>query len=117
MNRVHVSLVAVLFTLGAFAGAACSKAEPKAANANTTAPPAVAPGDANAQLAELAKRVKRLEKRQKKIEDILKQAGVPLDGPPEADPAASYSVPLNPLDPVVGSPQAKVTIVEAFDFA
>jgi hypothetical protein len=67
--------------------------------------------------ADLNKRVARLEKKLAKIENVLKQAGVPLDQPPEPDPNDVFNVPTNASDPTSGPPVAKVTIVEAFDFA
>ncbi len=58
-------------------------------------------------------RLGRMEKRLDKIEEILGKAL----GAPQADPAAVYSVPIDPLDPVEGPADAKVTIVEGYEFA
>jgi protein-disulfide isomerase len=57
-------------------------------------------------------RVARLERRQDKIIQILEQA-LP---PNEADPKATYSVAVNPIDPSEGPADAKVTLIEGFEF-
>ena len=64
----------------------------------------VASGDTEARLA-------RLEKKLDKITGFLKQAVRP-----ELDTKPAYAVPVDPLDPVVGPKDAKVTIVEAYEF-
>lgn len=64
------------------------------------------PKDAEARMA-------RMEKRLDKIEEILSKAL----GAPQADPTAVYSVPIDPLDPIEGPADAKVTIVEGYEFA
>lgn len=58
-------------------------------------------------------RLTRLEKRLDKVISVLEQAL----GPSQPDPQAVYSVPVDPLDPVEGPADAKVTIVEGFEFA
>ena len=65
------------------------------------------------QVEELSAKVAQLDGRLGKIEKILEGA---LNQPPEPDPAAVYSMPVDG-DPSVGPPDAKVTIVEAFEFA
>ena len=57
-------------------------------------------------------RVARLEKRVDKIYDFLRKA-VPASEP---DPALTYSVPVSPDDPSIGPADAKVTIVEGYEF-
>jgi len=57
-------------------------------------------------------RLARLEKRVSKITQIL-EAALP---PPEPDPAATYAVAIDPTDPIEGPADAKITIVEGFEF-
>jgi protein-disulfide isomerase len=61
---------------------------------------------------DLEARLAKLEKRMDTVVSILEQA-LP---PNEPDPAKTYSVPVNPIDPVEGPADAKVTIVEGFEF-
>ncbi|MBP8805345.1 MAG: thioredoxin domain-containing protein [Kofleriaceae bacterium] len=56
-------------------------------------------------------RLARLEKKLDKITGFLKQAV-----PPELDTNQTYAVPVEPGDPVIGPADAKVTIVEAYEF-
>ena len=65
---------------------------------------APASGDVEARLA-------RLEKKLDKIAGFLKQAV-----PPELDKTQTYAVPIEPNDPVIGAKDAKVTIIEAYEF-
>ncbi len=65
---------------------------------------APASGDVEARLA-------RLEKKLDKIAGFLKQAV-----PPELDKTQTYAVPVEPNDPVIGAKDAKVTIIEAYEF-
>src|SRR5262245_61346757 len=54
-----------------------------------------------------------------KIEHRLDKVVAALDqalGPAEPDPASTYAVPINELDPVEGPRDAKVTIVEGYEF-
>jgi protein-disulfide isomerase len=57
-------------------------------------------------------RLAHIERRLDKVIAALDQAL----GPPEPDPAATYAVPINDQDPVEGPRDAKVTIVEAYEF-
>jgi protein-disulfide isomerase len=57
-------------------------------------------------------RMARVERRLDKVIETLEQA-LP---PSEPNPATAYSVPVNNVDPVEGPADAKVTIVEAFEF-
>lgn len=63
-----------------------------------------ASGDVEARLA-------RVEKKLDKITGFLKQAVRP-----ELDTKPTYAVPVDPLDPIIGPKDAKVTIVEAYEF-
>jgi protein-disulfide isomerase len=62
---------------------------------------------------DLEARVARLEKKMDKIVTILQQVLPPA----ETDPAVTYSVPIAAEDPVVGPADAKVTVVEGYEFA
>jgi protein-disulfide isomerase len=66
------------------------------------------------KVAELNKRIETLDARLAKIEELL---GPYLNKPPEPDPKATYSVAIGPTDPIEGPADAKVTIVEGFEFA
>jgi protein-disulfide isomerase len=57
-------------------------------------------------------RLERVERRLDKVIAALDQAL----GPPEPDPASTYAVPINEQDPVEGPRDAKVTIVEGYEF-
>jgi protein-disulfide isomerase len=57
-------------------------------------------------------RLARVERRLDKVIATLEQAL----GPPEPDPAATYAVPINEQDPIEGPRDAKVTIVEGYEF-
>ena len=57
-------------------------------------------------------RLARVERRLDKVIATLDQAL----GPPEPDPAATYAVPINEQDPIEGPRDAKVTVVEGYEF-
>jgi protein-disulfide isomerase len=57
-------------------------------------------------------RLARLERRLDKVARVLDQAL----GPDKPDPTATYAVPISPLDPIEGPADARVTIVEAYEF-
>ena len=57
-------------------------------------------------------RLGRVERRLDKVIAALDQAL----GPPEPDPASMYAVPINEQDPIEGPRDAKVTIVEGYEF-
>jgi protein-disulfide isomerase len=59
---------------------------------------------------------KRLALLEKKVDKIIEVLEGVLPGK-EPDPAATYSVPIDELDPVEGPANAKVTIVEGYEFA
>lgn len=65
------------------------------------------------EVAELNLKVADIDKRLKKIEDLLSEV---LNAPPEPDPSAVYAVPIDG-DPFVGPQNAKVTVVEAWDYS
>lgn len=84
-----------------------SKLDPALARA-ASAPTALAtdpPGDPAARLA-------RIERRLDKVASALDQAL----GPSQPDPAATYAVAISALDPIEGPRDAKVTIVEGYEF-
>jgi protein-disulfide isomerase len=56
-------------------------------------------------------RLARVERKLDKITGFLKQAV-----PPKLDESATYGVPIDPADPTRGPADAKVTIVEAYEF-
>ena len=102
----------LVVTALALLGAACSK-DSSATNGKDNAgtdtaktPVKDLPQDAESRLA-------RLEKRLDKVIEVLE----PRLGPPEPDPNKVYSVPIDPRDPIEGPTDAKVTIVEGFEFA
>lgn len=76
---------------------------------SSSTPPAAEPS--SAEMALLAQRVDKLDRRLARIEKAL---GAELR--PEPDPAATYSIPVAG-DPFEGPADAKVTIVKAFEFA
>ena len=96
------------------AAAACTKNEsrldkvPAASRTEAEAPGAAPPAPAGSVESRLA----RVERRLDKVISILERA-LPPDGP---DPTTVYSVPVAGSDPVEGPADAKVTIVEAFEF-
>lgn len=57
-------------------------------------------------------RLARIERRLDKVSKALDEAL----GPPAPDPMAMYAVPINEQDPIEGPRDAKVTIVEAYEF-
>ena len=65
------------------------------------------------KLAALEQRVGAIDQRLAKIEKLLKGA---LEEEVEPDPAAVYAVPVEG-DPWSGTEHARVTLVEAFEFA
>lgn len=95
MRKVLFALTAAALLVG------CQQDKKSAAPAGSAKPLS---GDAEARLA-------RLEKRLDKITAFLKQAV-----PPELDTNQVYAVPIEPGDPVIGPADAKVTIVEAYEF-
>jgi protein-disulfide isomerase len=76
-------------------------------------PAASAPGAHDLKpVGSVEERLARIEKRVNKITQILEGA-MP---PPEADPSKTYAVSIDPTDPIEGPTDAKVTIVEGFEF-
>jgi protein-disulfide isomerase len=67
--------------------------------------PAAKPTDVDSRLA-------RLERKMDKLVEVLDRT-LP---PPEPDSSAIYSVPIDPRDPQQGPADAKVTIVEGYEF-
>ncbi len=99
--------IAIALTAAALV-AGCQQDKPqwsgKATAGQGAGPTVVASGDPDARLA-------RLEKKLDKITAFLKTAVRP-----ELDTKPTYAVPVDPLDPVIGPKDAKVTIVEAYEF-
>jgi len=112
MIRTPFLVAAVLFAASCSKDTVTSKngsADPTTATTSTTAQVAqdTAPkGDVNTRLDHLEKKVDKIIA---KLEEVLP--------PPDADPTKTYSVPIDPRDPVEGPADAKVTIVEGFEFA
>jgi predicted DsbA family dithiol-disulfide isomerase len=93
--------------------AACTKAEskldkvtgepmPSSSGVATSHTPSGDPGD----------RLARVERRLEKVIEILEQALPPA----EPDKDKTYAAPISAIDPTEGPADAKVTIVEAFEF-
>jgi protein-disulfide isomerase len=100
MQRTPTFLVASLVAAAALTGAAaCSRETAKAGT--TSIDPSI-----DGRLARLESRF-----------DELAAALLKVLGPAEPDPALVYSVPIAAEDPIAGPPDAKVTIVEGFEFA
>lgn len=95
--------------------ASCSKdsGASNAAKVDTTVTAASDQAPAAAPKGDLEARVAHLEKRLDKMAEVLEKAM----GPAEADPNKVYSVSIDPNDPVEGPADAKVTVVEGFEFA
>jgi protein-disulfide isomerase len=75
------------------------------------APEGQAETPARAASGDVEERLARIERRLDKITGFLRQAVRP-----ELDPSPTYGIPVEPHDPVIGPPDAKVTIVEAYEF-
>jgi protein-disulfide isomerase len=103
MNKL-VCVVALL--------AACTRQESKLdkVTAEVPKPAAVAPGEPPP--GDPGDRLARVERRLEKVISILEGALPPA----EPDPSKTYAVPVDAIDPVEGPKDAKVTIVEAFEF-
>lgn len=113
----------VLAALTLSALAACQKSEgivdhlPKTGEATdkTATPPAPAPRATAKPLTatgSVEERLARVEKRVNQITAILEQA-LP---PKEPDPERHYAAAISPADPIEGPADAKVTIVEGYEF-
>ncbi len=114
MIRTPLLLAAV--TSVAMLGASCSKDSGASNNKSDPSQKTTAdPGKDTpaAPSGDLAARLTRVEKRLDKVTQVLEKAL----GPAEADPNKVYSVPIDPRDPVEGPADAKVTVVEGFEFA
>ena len=108
-----ISAIAAL-TLGLAASCDTHRSERFGGAADTTA---AAPAEHKhaAASGSVEERLAATEDKLDKLISILEQnQALP---PPEPDPALTYSVPVNANDPVEGPADAKITIVEAFEFA
>jgi protein-disulfide isomerase len=100
------------------ATAACAKNDSKLDGVAAAKPtsPSAAPASSGAAMRAAAgsmdERLARIERRLEKVADALDRAL----GPAQPDPSLVYSVPISPSDPVEGPADAKVTVVEAFEF-
>lgn len=101
---------AFLFTITAAALAVGCQQDKKDPSWAKSGPGASAPAEQPAR-GDLEGRIARLEKKLDKITGFLKQAVRP-----ELDTKQTYAVPIEPNDPVIGAKDAKVTIVEAYEF-
>jgi protein-disulfide isomerase len=109
LRLASVSLVA----LAAAALAGCTKDAAKGPGAAPGATTDTAGASATAGPADDDSRLARLERRIARIEQVLG----PRLGPPEADAAATYAVKVSAMDPIEGPKDAKVTVIEGFEFA
>ncbi len=105
MNRsIAIAISAVALAAG------CQQDKPQWSGKGATA--AERPmGSIPAASGDVEARLARVEKKLDKITGFLKQAVRP-----ELDTKPTYAVPVDPLDPVIGPKDAKVTIVEAYEF-
>lgn len=105
---MYPAMKSLLLVVVAVAG--CTN-EPSKLSTATPPATATAPGAA-APAGNVEERLARVERRLDKVVDILEQAMPPN----EPDPDGTYAVPIDPVDPVQGPADAKVTIVEGFEF-
>jgi protein-disulfide isomerase len=94
------------------AATACTKNESRLDAVSGTSGQGAAAGAATRASGSVESRLERVERRLDKVIAILEQ-NLPPDGP---DANTVYSVPISANDPVEGPADAKVTIVEAFEF-
>jgi protein-disulfide isomerase len=76
-----------------------------------TAPAKTIEDRSPAPVGSVEERVARLERRMEKVTTFLKGAVRP-----QLDDTVAYAIPVDPSDPVVGPKDAKVTIIEAYEF-
>jgi hypothetical protein len=107
--------LAAIFAVASMAllSAACERGKDDADQ-----PAKAAEGDTTAEAvpAGIEDRVARLERKLKKVEGFLKEATGGQYGRLVPDPEATYGVPVSQLDPVIGPPDAAVTLVEAYTY-
>jgi len=105
----------VLSTLAALAGGCQKDKNPPAWDKNRPAPTSARADQpatgTPAPTGSIEERLARVERKLDKVTGFLKQAVRP-----ELDTSATYAVPIDPADPVSGPADAKVTIVEAYEF-
>jgi protein-disulfide isomerase len=102
-----LSVVALLF-----AAAACAKADSKLDKVTGDPMPKAGVSTAPAPTGDPADRLARVERRLDKVIATLEQAL----GPAEPEKDKTYAATISPIDPVEGPADAKVTIVEAYEF-
>jgi protein-disulfide isomerase len=105
-----MSKLALLFTL--VAAAACTKNESRLDQVGADGRPGTVAIPRPSGGGSPEDRLVRLERKVDKIAAVLDQAM----GPAQPDPTTLFSVPISPNDPTEGPADAKVTIVEAFEF-
>lgn len=89
--------------------AGCAKTPSKLDSVTKAADP---PGVAAPASGDPDERLARLERKLAKVTAVLDQAL----GPAEPDPGSTYAVPIDDSDPIEGPSDAKVTIVEGYEF-
>ncbi|MEZ4402608.1 MAG: DsbA family protein [Kofleriaceae bacterium] len=105
MRKVLLSIAAITLAVG------CQQDKQAPGWSKGNAGPGASPPMGGGSHGDVDARVARLEKKLDKISAFLKQAV-----PPELDTNQVYAVPVEAGDSVVGAKDAKVTIVEAFEF-
>lgn len=111
MLRAMKRLAAVIAVASLALVAACEQGKDK----DTPATEGTTTGEVG-DSAGLEDRVARLERKIKKVEGFLNEATQGQYGRVVPDPAATYAVPVAPLDPVQGPDDAAVTLIEAFTY-
>jgi protein-disulfide isomerase len=99
--------IAIPFVIAALG---CNSTPSRLDSAARAAPEATAPTAPTAS--DRDDRLARVERRLDKVITALDQAL----GPAAPDPASTYAVPINEQDPIEGPRDARVTIVEGFEF-
>jgi protein-disulfide isomerase len=109
--------LALCACIAAVAAAACTRNDSRLDGVSGTGAPAAQPGlaaprSSGGDGASVETRLSRVERRLDKVISLLEQ-NLPPDGP---DRTSVYSVPVSKSDPIEGPADAKVTIIEAFEF-
>lgn len=103
--------VVSLTLAAALAGCQQDKKDPNWAGPRPVTAEAGASSKGAAPSGSVEERLAKVERKLEKITGFLKQAVRP-----ELDTSATYAVPLDAADPVVGPADAKVTVIEAYEF-
>ena len=104
--------IAIALTAAALV-AGCQQDKPQWSGSDKAGPRPVGSSSSSgaAPSGDVEARLGRVERKLDKITALLKNAIRP-----ELDTTQTYGVPVDPLDPVIGPKDAKVTIVEAYEF-